>query len=320
MCHKHSCMKLRHVYQVRARREEGGSLPSASVTWQAWQAQQHIDIFAIHSARQGASASATTTRRRQRQRRRQRRRRGPNMCECLCRRVNFRCWRVASDLSSPSLPTPVAIRLLFRIPHSSVRSPFSVLLLNSTFATQYGKCHLFLMAFWHLPLLNMFACSPLRSLSPPSSSSFCFSVALPQTTLMYFQFCGFSFAFLFHFLFAFSFSSSLTWRGDFCAGVAAKLPKSCSALAPVEVFFTFSLTNSVLVVFSVAFDKPITFILIWLLYFRMCFMPETSWNVSCISSRFNVALKAKLYLRTFSNMLIESQFQLITKLSVNEHN
>lgn len=62
----------------------------------------------------------------------------------------------------------------------------------------------------------------------------------------------------------------------FCAGVAAKLPKSCSALAPVEVFFTFSLTNSVLVVFSVAFDKPITFILIWLLCFRMCFMPETS--------------------------------------------
>lgn len=207
--------------------------------------------------------------------------------------------------------------LLFRIPHSSVRSPFSVLLLNSTFATQYGKCHLFLMAFWHLPLLNMFACSPLRSLSPPSSSSFCFSVALPQTTLMYFQFCGFSFAFLFHFLFAFS----SRFEG------ATSVPESqlsylspASALAPVEAFFTFSLTNSVLVVFSVAFDKPITFILIWLLCFRMCFMPETSWNVSCISFRFDVALKAKLYLRTFSNMLIESQLQFITKLSVNEHN
>lgn len=30
-----------------------------------------------------------------------------------------------------------------------------VLLLNFTFATQYGKCHLFMMAFWHVSLLNM---------------------------------------------------------------------------------------------------------------------------------------------------------------------
>lgn len=37
-------------------------------------------------------------------------------------------------------------------------SVYSVLLLNFTFATQYGKCHLFMMAFWHLSLLNMFAC------------------------------------------------------------------------------------------------------------------------------------------------------------------
>jgi len=29
-----------------------------------------------------------------------------NMCECLCRRVNFRCWRVAALQKSPCLPYP----------------------------------------------------------------------------------------------------------------------------------------------------------------------------------------------------------------------
>lgn len=113
--------------------------------------------------------------------------------------------------ATPHSSLPSVSYSVFRIPYSSVRSPFSVLLLNFTFATQYGKCHLFMMAFWHLSLLNMFACSP----APPSSFDvlffsvsvffFCFSVALPQTTLMYFQFCGFSF----HFLFAFSSTSFL---------------------------------------------------------------------------------------------------------------
>lgn len=66
---------------------------------------------------------------------------------------------------------------------------------------------------------------------------FCFSVALPQTTLMYFQFCGFSFAFLFHFLFAFS----SRFEG------ATSVPESqlsylspASAPAPVEVFYVFT--------------------------------------------------------------------------------
>lgn len=149
--------------------EAGACVEGASVTWQAWQPQQHIDIFAIHSARQGASVRQwkqrwrrkgrqrrrgrrrQRRRRRQRQRRRQRRRRGPNMCECLCQFSLLTCC-----CRPPCEPLPSSLST----PHSPLSS-FSVLLLNFTFATQYGKCHLFMMAFWHLSLLNMFSSSPV---------------------------------------------------------------------------------------------------------------------------------------------------------------
>lgn len=53
---------------------------------------------------------------------------------------------VVDVLLQPQVSVPSASPLS-RIPYSVFLSPFSVLLLNFTFATQYGKCHLFMMAF-----------------------------------------------------------------------------------------------------------------------------------------------------------------------------
>lgn len=118
----------------------------------------------------------------------------------------------------------------------------------------------------------LFACSSLRLFpnSPlvvlPHSSPTFFLAALPQTTLMYFQFCGFSCLLL------------RLSRGNFCAGVAANSPKVLVRTPPRIEVFTFSFSS--LVFWSFLFLPLDGFDSTHRIYIDLAFvlsdMPETS--------------------------------------------
>lgn len=93
-------------------------------------------------------------------------------------------------------------------------------------------------SWWLFDISRYWICSPVPHFVPCLHLLLLlFAFRLPCRRQLW---CIFNFA-VFLLLFFFTFCSSLlkVWRGDFCAGVAAKLPKSCSAPAPVEVFLRF---------------------------------------------------------------------------------
>lgn len=138
---------------------------------------------------------------------------------------------------SPSLRTPHSCCHQSPIPYSSFLSPQSVFRIIIKFYFRHS--------IWEMSSVpDGFLTSPVIEYVRLFPTSFLVS------TFFFFLLFGclaadnFDVFSILRFFFCFSFLLFVrlllkVWRGDFCAGVAAKLPKSCSALAPVEVFLRF---------------------------------------------------------------------------------
>lgn len=122
----------------------------------------------------------------------------------------------------------------------------------------------------------MFACSPLRLLACSPVPQFA-SCCVPSFFPYFFFGCLAADNFDVFSILRFSCLLLRLSRGNFCAGVAASSPKVLVRTPPRIEVFTFSFSSLFSGVFCfyrlTVLTVPITFILIWLLCFRICRKP-----------------------------------------------
>lgn len=185
------------------------------------------------------------------------------MCECLCQfsLLTCCCCPPSHRATASSVPTPqfvfrIIIKFYFRHSIWEMSSVYDGFL--TSLVIEYVRL------FSSSPL-GLFSCSPVRLL-------LCFLILL----LLFFG-CLAADNFDVFSILRFSCLLLRLSRGNFCAGVAANSPKVLVRTPPRIEVFTFSFSSLFSGVFCfyrlTVLTVPITFILIWLLCFRICRKP-----------------------------------------------